>query len=152
MAYEKKYGRTRSVDSENRYLMGENIAEDGVTVINPSQGIMAGYCYESKKHKEGVKRRWYCLKDNIFKWYHPEKKVTGLKFEKENGSIDIVDVQEILEYSTAGNLQNISRCGFVIKTNKVSIYIYLYIIVCVFTSVRVRHLLKIATKSELKTI
>jgi hypothetical protein len=29
-----------------------------------------------------------------------------------------VDVQEILEYSTAGNLQNISRCGFVIKTNK----------------------------------
>lgn len=118
LAYEQKYGRTRSVDSENRMLMGEGLAEDGTTAINPSHGVMAGYCFESKKHKEGVKRRWYCLKDNMFKWYHPEKKINGLKGEKENGSISIVDVQEILEYSTAGNLQNISRCGFVIKTNK----------------------------------
>ena len=117
-AYEKKYGHTRSVDAENRMLMGDGTAEDGSTRINPSVGIMAGYCYESKKHKEGVKRRWYCLKNNTFRWYHPEKKQKGLNGEKENGSISMADVTEILEYSTAGNLQNISRCGFVIKTNK----------------------------------
>lgn len=88
----------------------EGIAEDGVSRVHPEIGVMCGFALEAKKSKEGVKRRWYVLKDCVFSWWTPEDK----DIAPPNGSQSMSSVVEILDYSTAANVQALMQHSFLI--------------------------------------
>eukprot|EP00602_Paraphysomonas_sp_CaronLab_P003309 CAMPEP_0185020924 /NCGR_PEP_ID=MMETSP1103-20130426/3574_1 /TAXON_ID=36769 /ORGANISM="Paraphysomonas bandaiensis, Strain Caron Lab Isolate" /LENGTH=1483 /DNA_ID=CAMNT_0027552127 /DNA_START=20 /DNA_END=4471 /DNA_ORIENTATION=+ len=90
------------------------IAEDGITEIYPGHGVMAGYCWEAKKSKDGVKHRWYQLVDGVFSWYHVEDREKDINCAP-NGSQPMSRVVEILSYSTAENIQALFTHCFVIS-------------------------------------
>lgn len=74
---------------------------------------------------KGVKRRWYVLKDGVFSWWTPEDKDIAVStylpilimltpHQPPNGSQSMSTVVEILDYSTAANVQALMQHSFLI--------------------------------------
>lgn len=94
--------------------MGPELAEDKETNIHPAEGLMSGICWEAKKSKSGVKRRWYEIKNGVLSWYHLEDREKNINCAA-NGSLSMTTVVEVLGYSTSPELQLIFKHCFVLK-------------------------------------
>lgn len=81
-------------------VMAPCIDIDGVTAINPADGIMAGELFEYIEKNKKTLRFWCVLRDDMLQWWkHDKREGSPL------GTLMLEQVQEVIRYGTVKALQ-----------------------------------------------